>query len=114
LWDNNIEIRNLVSFELSPKVVSFSQGKSLVLCYESDGKIGSKIIEENNVVEKLDFSGLDLLNPDDKLLSETKGVLMHWYRNYFLVCGYQDIKNIALETNNKRLVFYFSKLQFEK
>jgi hypothetical protein len=114
LWDNSLEIRNLVSFELSPKVVTFPAGKDLVLCYASDGKIGSKIIQGNTVVEKLDFSAMDLLNPDDKLLSESKGLLVHWYGNYFLSHGYQDIKNIALENNNKRLVFYFSKLRFER
>ena len=113
LWDNNIEIRNLVSLDLSPKVVTFHSGDNLVLCYISDGKIGSKIIQENKVVEKLDFSAIDMLNPDDKLITETKGTLVHWYRNYFLSYGYQEIKNIALETNNKRLVFYFSKVRFE-
>ncbi|MFZ4521119.1 MAG: hypothetical protein ACOYNC_05410 [Bacteroidales bacterium] len=114
LWDNYIDMRNLVSFELSPKVVTFPSGDDLVLCYVSDGKIGSKFIHEGTVVEKLDFSAIEMLNPDDKLLAETKGGLIHWYSNYFLSYGYQDIKNIALETNNKRLVFYFSKLRFEK
>ncbi|MCX6268489.1 MAG: hypothetical protein NTW16_14230 [Bacteroidetes bacterium] len=114
LWDNNIEIRNLVSVELSQKVVTFSTGDEFVMCYQSDGKIGSKIIRGNEVIEKLDFSTIDLLNPDDKLLSETKGALIHWYGNYFLSYGYQEIKNIALENNNKRLVFSCSKLRFEK
>ncbi len=114
LWDNYIEIRNLVSFELSPKVMAYPSGKDLVLCYVSDGKIGSKIIQEGNVVEKLDFSTIDLLNTDDKLLSESKGAIVQWYGKYFLSYGYQDIKNVALETNNKRLVFYFSKLRFQK
>lgn len=114
LWDNNIEFRNLVSTELTPKIVSFDEGNDLVLCYQSDGKIGTKIIQENKVVEKLDFGGIDLLYPDDKLISETKGTLIRWYGNYFLSYGYQEIKNIALESNNKRLIFYFSKLRFEK
>ena len=114
LWDNNIELRNLVSPDLTPKVVTFPDGNDFVLCYLSDGKIGSKIIRENKVVEKLDFSPMDMLYPDDKLLSETKGNLVQWYGNYFLSYGYQEIKNIVLETNNKRLVFYFSKLRFDR
>ncbi len=113
LWDNNMEIRNLVSSDLSPNVVVYPNGNELVLCYISDGKIGSKIIQTSKVVEKLDFSPLDKLYPDDKIISETKGILNHWYANYFLSFGYQEIKNIALETNNKRLVFYFSKLRFD-
>ena len=114
LWDNTMEIRNLVSHELTPNVVTFSAGSNLVLCYDSDGKIGSEIIHENDVVEKLDYTPIDLLYPEDKLLSESKSKLIPWYGNYFLSYGYQEIKNIAVETNNKRLVFYFSKLRFEK
>ncbi len=114
LWDNFIEMRNLVSFELSPKVVIYPSGADLVLGYISDGKIGSRIIQAGNVVEKLDFSALDMLNPDDKLTAESKGSLIYWYGPYFLSSGYQEIKNIALESNNKRFVFYFSKLKFEK
>ncbi len=114
IWDNLLEIRNLVSTDLSQKVVTYPDGNDLVLCYVSDGKIGSKIIQENRVIEKLDFAVMDMLLPDDKLISESKGALVHWYGNYFLSYGYQDIKNIALESNNKRLVYYFSKVRFEK
>jgi hypothetical protein len=113
-WDNNVEIRNLVSFDLSPKTVIFPSESNMVLCYESDGKVGSQIISGNMVVEKLDFAVMEMLNPNDKLLSESKGIMESWYGNYFLAHGYQDIKNVALESNNKRLVFYFSKLRFEK
>ena len=45
---------------------------------------------------------------------EIKERLIPWYENYFLGYGYQEIKNIALASNNKRLVFYFTKLRFEK
>ncbi len=113
-WDNALEIRNIVSHELSSKVVVFQSGDDHVLCYITDGKIGSKIITESKVVEKLDFAAIDLMFPGDKLISESKGRLVPWYANYFLSYGYHEIKNISLESNNKRLVFYFSKLRFEK
>ena len=113
LWDNNMEIRNLITFDLSPKVNSYFSDGNVVMTYLSDGKIASKIINGDNVVEKLDFSSFDLSYPDDKLLSETKSRMAYWYGNYFLCYGYEDIKNVALEGNNKRLVYYFSKIKFE-
>ncbi len=113
LWDNTFEIRNLVSLDLSTKVVIFPTGNDLVMCYVSDGKIGTKIIHENTVIEKPDFAPIDLLYPDDKMLSESKGRIVPWYGNYFITYGYQEIKNVAIETNNKRLVYYFSKIRFE-
>jgi len=114
LWDNAMEIRNLVSFELDPKVTLFPWGDEIVLSYVSDGKIGAKIIRQNTVIEKLDFTPVDLLYSDDKLISETRSRMVYWYGNYFLCYGYQEIKNIALDKNNKRLVFYLNKIRFER
>lgn len=114
VWENVLEIRNLVSFELVPQVTAFFSGDEMVLCYMSEGKIGSKIIHQEKVVEKVEFATLDLRYPGDKLLSESKGRMVPWYGNYFLVYGYQEIKNISLPGNNKRMVFFFSKVKFEK
>jgi hypothetical protein len=114
LWDNTLEIRNLVSFELDPKVTLFPSGDEQVLAYLSDGKIASKIIREGSVVEKLDFSPVDMMYSNDKLLAETRSRMVPWYGDYFLCYGYQEIKNIALDKNNKRLVFYLNKIRFER
>jgi hypothetical protein len=113
LWDNSTDIRNLVSFELNSKVIQYDQGNNLVMAYLGDGKIASKIIHHDEVIEKLDFSPIELKYPNDKLLSETKSRMVHWYGNFFLCYGYQEIKNVSLERNNKRLVFYFNKIRFD-
>lgn len=113
LWDNSIDIRNLVSFELNSKVNWFEQGNNIVMTYLSDGKIASKIIHNDEVVEKLDYSMVEMEYPNDKLLSETKSRMVPWYSNFYLCYGYQEIKNVALEKNNKRLIFYFNKIRFD-
>ncbi len=113
LWDNSMDIRNLVSFELNSKVNWFNQGMKIVMAYLSDGKITSKIIQNDVVIEKLDFTAVDLAYPNDKLLSETRNSMMPWYGKFFLCYGYQEIKNVSLEQNNKRLVFYFNKISFD-
>ena len=112
-WDNSIEIRNLVSFELNSKVIQYNQGNNFMMAYLSEGKIASKIIHHDEVIEKLDFSQIELQYPNDKLLAETKSRMVSWYGNFFLCYGYQEIKNVALERNNKRLVFYFNKIRFD-
>jgi len=114
LWDNTIEIRNIVSTELKPRVFLFSSGPELVLGYQSDGKIYSKIIRKDETIESLDFSSLELLQPADKLLSEARGRTEHWYDHFFLSSGYQEIKNISRQQDGKRFVFYFSKIRFDR
>jgi hypothetical protein len=113
LWDNNMEIRNLISFDLDKKVNTIFTADDIVLTYQGEGKLASKIIRGYDVVEKLDYSPVEMSLPDDKLLSETKSKMIPWYDNYFLCSGYQEIRNVALEGNNKRLVYYFSKIKFE-
>jgi hypothetical protein len=113
LWDNVFEIRNLVTNELTPRVVLFPEGDNDVMAYLSEGKIASKIIHESKVVEKTDYSPLESGFPNDKLLTESKSKMVSWYGDFFICYGYQEIKNVALENNNRRWVFYFNKIRFD-
>ena len=113
IWDNTMEIRNLLTYELTPKItVFFTPNDEAVLAYLSEGKIASKIIKGNALIEKLDFSVLEMSNPEDKMLIETKSGMIPWYNQFFLCFGYQEIKNIKYSENRKRLVFYFTKIAF--
>jgi hypothetical protein len=112
LWDNAMEIKDLMSSDLSSKVVSKYVGDEMLLAYYSGGKIGSKIIMKDEVRGKLGFDPVEMRYPDDKLVAETRSSFLPWYDNYFLCCGFQEIKNIALESNNKRLVFQLTKVKF--
>ncbi|MCX6247138.1 MAG: hypothetical protein NTW10_05345 [Bacteroidetes bacterium] len=113
-WDNTMEIRNLISTELTPKVnLYFASADTMVLCYSSEARIASKIIRMNDIVEKLDFSSLEQMNPEDKMISDTKNFMVPWYGPYFLCYGYQEIKNINSSENKKRLVYYFTKVKFD-
>lgn len=113
-WDNSMEIRNLISPELTPKVnVYCSSSDTMVLCYSSEARIASKIIREDQVVEKLDFSAMDQLYSEDKVLTESRNYMVPWYGPFFLCSGYQEIKNINSTEDRKRLVFYFTKVRFD-
>jgi len=113
LWDNALEVRDLVSADLSPKVIERFQGDKILLAYNAGGKIGSKIIRNGETTGKLEFSMPELRYPDDKLVSETRSGLLPWYDNYFLCFGFQEIKNVALQSNNKRFVYYLTKIKLE-
>ncbi len=113
LWDNAMETRDLIGSDLSPKVVVKPEGDKFLIAYSAAGGIGSKVIRNAETTGKPEFSKLDSKYPDDKLISETRNGLIPWYDNYFLCYGFQEIKNVALESNNKRFVFYLMKVKFE-
>jgi len=114
LWDNAISFRNVLAFTLNPNVCLWFNNNETILAYLSEGRIGSAILNGKDVVERTSWSDPDLLNPGDKLLAETKSIISHWYDNCFLSYGYQEIRDITKGTNDKRLVYYCSKLMFER
>ena len=114
LWDNALEIRDLIASDLNPKVVARKLDEKLLLAYCAAGKIGSKIIRNEEVTGNLEFSKLESKYPDDKLVSDTRSGIAAWYDRYYLCYGFQEIKNVALESNNKRFVFYLTKVKFEE
>jgi hypothetical protein len=85
----------------------------MVLCYSSEARIASKIIRGNEVVEKLDFSAMEQMFAEDKMLTDSKNYMVPWYGTFFLCYGFQEIKNINSSENKKRLVYYFTKVKFE-
>ena len=112
LWDHSMPIRNLLSREPDPKVSLTFIGDAAVLCYLSDGKIGYKVIRGGETVEKMDYTDVELSLSDDRLVSETRSCMVHWYDNYFLCYGYQEIKNLSTQGNETKTVFYCNKVQF--
>ncbi|MCB0806894.1 MAG: hypothetical protein KDC05_13940 [Bacteroidales bacterium] len=113
LWDNGMEIFNLLTFDLSNRVNILFDKNDIVLAYNYEGKIGAKIIDGPNVVEGVEYYPLETLYGNDKIISDTKGNMRPWYDNYFLAWGFQTIRNNSLINNNKRTVFYINKVAFE-
>jgi hypothetical protein len=111
-WDQVMEIRNLLSFELKPKMNILLKHDTLLMCYLGDGKIGSKLFLRDKLLGKLEYDPVELSHPEDKLISESRSYMAYWYNDYFLCFGYQEIKNIALGQNNKRKVFFINKMEF--
>ncbi|MCD4746368.1 MAG: hypothetical protein K8R58_08720 [Bacteroidales bacterium] len=112
LWDNSLEIYNILTFNLIKRVNIFFDDNDIVLAYSDDGKIVSKIINGTRVVEGLDYSSIETSNINDKLISESNSNMMYWYKNYFICYGYQTIKNNSFIDKNKRIVFYINKIAF--
>ena len=112
LWDNGMEIFNILSFDLITRVNIFFAGKETVMAYNRDGKISAKIIKGSETSEGVDNFPLETTYTNDKIMSDTKSTMEHWYDNYFVAYGFQTIRNNSL-TNSKRTVFYINKVAFE-
>lgn len=113
LWDNTLPFRNTLTMDLQPKMVAYPAGSDeYALCYLSEGIIASRIISGSTIREATTYLPLDLSESGDKLVRETRSGLYHWYDNYFIASGYQEIKNIGGEIGNRKNVYYLTKIRF--
>jgi len=113
LWDNGMEIFNIISFNLARRVNVYFTGDEILLAYNREGKISAKIISGPTTIEGVDHFPLETTYINDKVIEDTKSSMVHWYENYFIAYGFQTIRNNSLMDKNKRTVFYINKVAFQ-
>lgn len=115
LWDNSFMIKNILTHNLKERVKVLFDGEDIILLYSSGGKIASKVIRNDEVVEGLDYTEIETSFRSDKVLEDYRSDIVYWYDNYFISYGYQKIKNRLQRPTKKRkrTVFYFNKVAFQ-
>jgi len=111
VWDDGIEIRNILTFNLAKYMESFVGGEDLAFFYSAEDKLYYKIAgspETGNVLQNI---SIESQYKGDKVMEDLGSKMIHWYKNYFICYGYQKIKNNRI-SGGKRTVFYFNKLAF--
>jgi len=113
LWDNGMEIFNILTFDLINRVNIYFAGEETVLAYNREGKIGAKIIKGPVTIEGIEYYPLESMYVNDKIMADSKSSMEYWYDNYFLAYGFQTIKNNSRSETDKRVVFYINKVSFQ-
>jgi hypothetical protein len=112
LWNNDFPIYDILTFSLSKKSVVFSDDEMVSLAYINDGKVisqtikGSQDIDRNEVKIASEYS-------QDQVTDESNSHIVKWYGDYFLIYGYQTIKNRSLGKQSTRTVFYANKIAYK-
>lgn len=113
LWDNSIEMGDVKSFDLEERIsvqVDYGQVK---LAYGTNNDIVTKTIYKNQVIDEKGKNSIQTGSSEDVIKSSALSNVRYWYDKYFLVYGYQKIKNESDEIKRKRTVFYFNKLAIQ-
>lgn len=113
IWDNGMEIYNILSPDLMNRVNIYFDEEEIIMAYNYEGKITSKMIKGPIVIEGADNFPLESNYLHDKIIDDSKGNLEHWYDNFFIAYGFQSIRNNSLPNKNRRIVFYINKLGFQ-
>lgn len=112
LWSNGMKIWDKQTMELRKSVDAFVDSSSVVMFYNHEGKIISKVVDGYNQLGNVEKTRLSTKYINDVQIESSGGRIQHWFGNYFLAYGYQTLRNSELGGGSKRRVFYFNKLVF--
>ncbi len=113
LWNNDFELRDLLTQQLSKHVLVHPDSAGIVLAYNNTGRVSAKTISESDNIAGIEQVRNETFYTNDRIQEENFSRIVHWYDNFFLTYGYQRIANNRLTTNNLRTVFYISKMAYE-
>ena len=109
VWDNSFSFDNVKSMDLKEKVKIRLDNDDISLVYSNKGKLSSKIVKGNEVVEGEKTIDIDTQKEGDKVRDTATDEIEYWHQNYFLAWGHQRIAN---RTEGSRKVFYLNKIAF--
>lgn len=109
VWDNSFEIDQTKSMSLREKVKVNLQNDQLTMVYSDKGRLMSKSIKGDMVLENGTAQAIATGSAGDKIRRQGTDNLDYWYDNYFLAWGFQRITNDA---DGRRTVFYLNKVAY--
>lgn len=112
LWNNDLEFQDLLTQRLKRRVLAWEEQDGLVLAYANEGNLSTKLIDQNKTVESIAHTAIETLNPRDRVSNDENSIIEHWYNNYFIVYGYQQVKNNYVTSRNNKYVFYINKMAY--
>jgi hypothetical protein len=114
LWDNSFEINDVKTFKLEQFVRAQLFEDKIVLFYIFDGKLRTKIIQNNQVLEPKSENALttgnhyETTHTDDAYI----GHVNYWYDDVLLANGIQDVETPG--GRHSRRVFFLNKVVFKQ
>ena len=111
LWNNDFKIDDILTYSTHRNSVVFEDDNYITMAYINDGYIVSQIIEGPADIDRSKMKiGTDF--PQDRVSQDENNRIVRWYDDYFLIYGYQKLKNRTLGEQSIRVVFYANKIAY--
>lgn len=111
IFSNDLTINGTTHTDTKPKVKTVSIDKNILECYFNFDHIEYRISNLYHKNKKIENLYVYSKYKRDVIQDEYNSKIEKWYNNYYLVYGYQQIKNNSLRGNSRRSVFFAQKVQ---
>ncbi len=113
IWDNDFPMKNILSYKIENKALVYPDSAVITLAYVVDGQIITQDISGSKKLDSREKVNVVSRYTRDRPVGNGNSKITHWYDHYFLVYGYQQLKNRALQDQPLRTVFYINKVALE-
>ncbi len=113
IWNNIVPLNNLLSFDLRTRTSILNDSNNFFITYCYENELFTTIINKNEFIQNTERNKIELLQKSDFAISTKNTYIKHWYKNYFLLYGYQEIRNDSKNSKNRRNVFFITKMVYK-
>ncbi len=111
IWNNDFSIDDLRSYELNRNSIVFDDDEFISIAYINKGYIHLQTIEGPVDIGKAQTE-IESKIEKDRVADDQFNQIRYWYDNFFLVYGYQKLKNRTLDDQSTRTAFYVNKVAY--
>ncbi len=112
-WSNHMDIRDVIVDRNKKISTLVKDNKYYMLAYAGIGNVASQVINKKEIIDDITVARVDFLFKKDRLMDTGTSTIEHWYGSYFIVSGYQTIRNSRVNDSGKRTVFYMNKMAYK-
>ena len=113
VWNNDFPINDLISYSLGDHVILVPDNKLITLAYVNEGNIVSQTFDKSHDLSDREKIPLETAFKKDRITQDENNKLKHWYGDYYLVYGYQKLRNRSMKDKSNRTVFFINKIAFK-
>jgi hypothetical protein len=110
VWNNDFAIDDLRTYSLGDHVLIVPDKNLLTLAYVNKGNIITQTFDKSNDLSEREKIPLETAFKKDRITQDENNKLKHWYGDYYIVYGYQRLRNRSLKEKSNRTVFFINKI----
>ena len=112
IWNNDFALKDLKTKYLTRNTIAFIDGSFITMAYVNNGNIIAQTIDENVDIDAYEVP-IETNIQRDRVSADKNSFIEHWYGDFFLVYGNEQINNRSLTDKNIRTVFFVNKVAFQ-
>ena len=112
IWSNDFPIVDVLTYSIKRNSTVFEDDDLISMAYVNNGSVISQTIEGPADIDRSEMK-IGTNSPQDRISQDENNYIMHWYGDYFLIYGYQKLKNRTMGDKSTRTVFYANKIAYK-